>query len=474
MAKIDDATYVKLKNYYGWDAAKASKVKAQLESWKYDSSMDKIMNKLNWNNTYTGFTSTTNKKVTQNTNPGWTGTDLSYVKPSAYYWSWTNWDYQADITKDKNRQQQMKENLWSDMVTNPGLFKNRADYNKYYNYDKRSASQKALLDEFYNNANKYGWDSTEQYYADMASQAATDKNNAKLKRAAETYSTLLPQLNAIRQKMDDRLGPLFDQLQEMQTKYLQDNAYLRKLQMQYNKGMVEAAGNRAAGQAASMWSMMSAQWLSQSAIASSMMWAEKTWVEELNRIQDQHITRMKELSDAEADFKKAYVDWVKWLTDAEQWYLKDWYNSFKVLQDNYDNVYNTMIDEKYAPYEAITWARLSWTVEASQADAKRKANETNYKNWDVTDRLAMIRAYMQSFLWEEANSEKYLSYMRAAAQNSSDLTWAFEYLAKVTWNKKIASVPSTVPPTVVDPDEDNTTTFDFSKISSNSLNKYKK
>ena len=222
MAKIDSATYDKLKNYFGWDTAKANKVKWQLESWKYDDKMDIVMKNLNKNKKgYTNFTNTTNKQVTQNTNPGWTGTDLSYVKPSAYYWSWTNWDYQADITKDKNRQQQMKENLWSDMVTNPGLFKNRADYNKYYHYDERSASQKALLDEFYNNANKYGWDSTSQYYADMASQASTDKNNAKLQKAAETYSTLLPQLNAIRQKMDDRLGPLFDQLQEMQTKYLQ-------------------------------------------------------------------------------------------------------------------------------------------------------------------------------------------------------------------------------------------------------------
>ena len=423
MAKIDSATYAKLKNYFGWDTTKADKVKWQLESWKYDDKMDIVMKNLNKNKKgYTNFTNTTNKQVTQNANPEWTGTDLSYVKPSAYYWSWVNWDYQADITKDKNRQQQMKENLWNDMVTNPGLFKNRADYNKYYHYNERSESQKALLDEFYNNANKYGWDSTSQYYADMASQASTDKNNAKLQKAAETYSTLLPQLNAIRQKMDDRLGPLFDKLQEMQTKYLQDNAYLRKLQMQYNKGMVREANNRAAGQAASMWSMMSGQGLSQSAIASSMMWAEKNLVEELNRIQDQHITRMKELSDAEADFKKAYVDWVKWLTSAEQWYLKDWYNSFKTLQDNYDSVYNTMVDEKYSPYEAIASARVTWAAETLQSTWKTNTKQSIYQ-WakNPTEKRSIV--YNQLYWLLGSNPElfaKFTPYISSAVSQYPD------------------------------------------------------
>jgi hypothetical protein len=49
----------------------------------------------------------------------------------------------------------MAYNLKADMKSNPRLFKNRSDYNKYYNYDKRSPSQKKMLDEFFDNANKY-------------------------------------------------------------------------------------------------------------------------------------------------------------------------------------------------------------------------------------------------------------------------------------------------------------------------------
>jgi hypothetical protein len=49
----------------------------------------------------------------------------------------------------------MAYNLKADMKANPGLFRNRADFDQYYNYKNRSASQKAMLDEFFDNANKY-------------------------------------------------------------------------------------------------------------------------------------------------------------------------------------------------------------------------------------------------------------------------------------------------------------------------------
>jgi hypothetical protein len=86
----------------------------------------------------------------------------------------------------------------------------------------------------------------------MASQASTDKNRKILAKDAATYNKMLPYLDEIRNTINDKLTPLFDNLLENQTKYLQDMAYLRKLQMQYNKGMVEEANSRAAGQSASM------------------------------------------------------------------------------------------------------------------------------------------------------------------------------------------------------------------------------
>ncbi|MBO7694228.1 MAG: hypothetical protein J6T10_16540 [Methanobrevibacter sp.] len=69
----------------------------------------------------------------------------------------------------------------------------------------------------------------------MASEASTDKNKKKLAKAADTYNKSIPYLNEIRQKLNDRLGPVFDKLMDSQTKYLNDMAELRKLQRQYYK-----------------------------------------------------------------------------------------------------------------------------------------------------------------------------------------------------------------------------------------------
>jgi hypothetical protein len=86
----------------------------------------------------------------------------------------------------------------------------------------------------------------------MASQASTDKNMKKYAKDADTYNKMLPYLDDIRNTINGKLTPLFDKLMDTQTKYLQDMAELRKLQRQYNKGMVEEANSRAAGQSASM------------------------------------------------------------------------------------------------------------------------------------------------------------------------------------------------------------------------------
>ena len=383
---------------------------------------------------YTPYTKLTNKRVTQNTNPGWTGTDLSYVQSTDYYNSWIKWDYNADISKDVNRAKQMAYNLKADMKSNPRLFKNRSDYNKYYNYDKRSPSQKKMLDEFFDNANKYGLWATDNFYADMASQASTDKNMKKYARDADTYNKMLPYLDDIRNTINGKLTPLFDKLMDTQTKYLQDMAELRKLQRQYNKGMVEEANSRAAGQSASMWTMMSWQGLSQSAIASSMFWAEEEWVKELNKIQDQHITTMQKLADAEADFKNNYVDLVKWLTTTQVDYLDKWYNSFKSLQDGLDNSYKTMIDEQYSPYEELTRAKVSGWAETLQSTGKSDIKQSEYQWWDTQKRARILYNNLSSILWQSPDTMAKLStYISSAAAQYNDFQTALTSILQKAW-----------------------------------------
>lgn len=412
-------------------------VKKSLSNWTYKSS----------GTNYTPYTSLTGKKATQNTNPGGTGRDLSYVKPTNYYWSWIDWDYGADISKDNNRAKQMAYNLKSDMKTNPGLFANRADYDQYYHYNDRSDSQKKMLDEFFDNANKYDLWATDNLHADMASEASTDKNKKLLAKAADTYNKMLPYLDEIKNKLNDRLGPVFDRLMDSQTKYLQDMAYLRKLQMQYNRGMNEEANARAAGQSASLWTMMSWQWLSQSAIASSMFWAEKAWVSELNNIQAQHIKTMKELADAEWDFTNNWAWVMNNLTSTEQTYLKNWYDNFKTLQDGLDDAYKTLITEKYSPYEELTRAKVTWAAEAENSYGKQTAKQTQYQNWDAGMRRTMLYNNIWAVISDEATMAKLIPYIDQAASSMSDYSQAVNYVVKQLNNKTVNK--SNVNPTTV-------------------------
>ena len=432
----------KLKKYVEWyswswsslNPTGSSKVKVEADWTKSTPTKTTKTTTKTSDTNYTPYTKLTNKKVTQNTNPGWTGTDLSYVQSTDYYNSWIDWDYWADISKDVNRAKQMAYNLKADMKSNPRLFKNRSDYNKYYNYDKRSPSQKKMLDEFFDNANKYGLWATDNFYADMASQASTDKNMKKYARDAETYNKMLPYLDDIRNKIDQRLGPVFDKLMASQTKYLQDMAELRKLQRQYNKGMVEEANSRAAGQSASMWTMMSWQGLSQSSIASSMMWAEKTWVSELNNIQKQHIDTMKSLADAEGDFTNNWAGIVWSLTSQEQWALKDWYNSFKSLQDWLDNSYKTMIDEQYNPYELLTQAKVAGWVETLQSTGKSDIKQSEYQGWDAGKRQRILYNNLSSIFWQSPDTLAKLStYISSAAAQYSDFQTALTSILQKAW-----------------------------------------
>lgn len=372
----------------------------------------------------------------------WTASDLSYMQPTNYYSSWNKWDKSIDITHDYNRAKEMAYNIKQDMITNPKLFTNRDDYNKYYNYEWSHPSQQKLLDEFFANANKYWLWATDNFYADMASQASTDKNQKLLNKAANTYNKMMPYLNEIRNTINGRLTPLFDTLLENQTKYLEDMAYLRKLQMQYNRDMKEASWNRAAGQAASMWSMMSWQWLSQSAIASSMMWAEKTWVEELNSIQDQHINRMKELSDAEKDFQNNYVNMVQWLTTSQVNMLNNWYNSFKTLQDWLDTAYNNMIKEQYSPYEVLTQAKVTWWAETLQSTWKADVKQSEYQWANSTKKRSIIYNQLYWLLSSDPTTfAKFTPYITTAVeQYPNDWEKAVTYVLEKWWVKQDTAV----------------------------------
>lgn len=419
----------------------------------------------------------TGKQTTSNAYTSWQW-DTSYVKDAWYYRQGNNWDYNADIKKDYNRAEQMKSNIKQDSIANPKLFENRADFEKYYHYNDRHGSQKQLLDEAWDNYSKYGLNSTENSYADDASAAATDKNTKKMKVAANTYKDTLPYVMDIRNKLNERLQPVFDQLKNYQAKYLNDMAELRKLQNDYYAGMKREYDALAAWQSASIGSTLSGQWLSQSAIASTVDWVDKNWQSRYNDLMQHHIETLKWLQDSEQTFMNSYGTLMWNLTTAEQWALNDWLKSFKDLRTDLDNVYYKAIDEKYAPYEALTQAKVSGAAETATSAAKTDNKQAQYQWADDTKKRSIIYNQLYWLLsWTDINAfnklEPYIA--NAVAQNPNDWQAAITAVLTKAWIK--SNVINKVVDKIIDtPDtEEQTTTEEETpiSISTNFLDKYK-
>lgn len=432
-----------------------------ISQWKSTDDIKKALSNWTFKN-YTNYTELTGNRVSSNT-AWWKSSDLSYMKPVNYYGSWNKWDKSLNLATNPDRETEIKYNVGQDQLTNTKLFQNRNDFNKYYNYAWSSASQQQLLDELWENANKYWLNSAENYYADNASKVAEDANIGKLQRAASTYSTLMPKVEAIKNKLDERLSPLFDQLQDYQAKYLSEMWELKKLQNDYYTWMRKEYDALAAWQAASVGSWLSWQWLSQSAIASTIDWVNKAWQSRYNDLQEQHIKTLSWLMDSESSFMNNYWTLIWNLTSTEQTYLDKYLTSFKTLKENLDKAYNEADEAKYAPYLASVNAKVTWMNDSATKDATKRTLEADYQWADEATKINYIRSYLKTYFWDDAQVNKYVKYLRAAAQSWNDLNSAFEYLAQVTGNRQIANIPSTIVPEVT-PEWDPNGTTNFNTI----------
>ena len=358
--------------------------------------------------------------------------DTSYVQDAGYWRDWTNWDYNADVSKDPNRASQMMANIKKDATANSKLFNNRADYEKYYNYDKRSNSQKQVLDEAWDNYSKYWLNSAENSMADDASKAADDKNKLKMNRAAKTYADTLPYVMEIRNKLNDRLGPVFDDLKNYQTKYLNDMSELRKLQNDYYAGRKRELDALAAWQSASVGTTLSGQGLSQSAIASTIDWVDKNWMAAYNKLMKEHIDTLRWLQDSEQNFMNWYWTLMWNLSSAEQWALNDWLNSFKDLRKNLDDTYYKAIDERYNPYEVLTQAKVTGAAEWAQSTGKTSNKQATYQWADNTMKKSIIYNQFYGLLANDPESFKKIEPLieSAVAENPND--WQSAVTAVIT------------------------------------------
>ena len=430
--KLIDAKAQADKQYWAWAW---DYIQNALKQWK---SLADIRTGLK-NNQYTKYTNLTWEKAVSNTKPGWTASDLSYVKPSNYYGRWNWWDYNADITKDAERKKQMEYNLKSDMTTNPKLFKNRDDYDKYYNYANRSDSQKKMLDEYFDNANKYELTSDENRTADAASDVAIDKNSELVANARKYYDLNKWIADLIKDRLDDRLKPMFNEIQAMQAQWLDDYSELREMQKKYYKDVKAEYDAAKAWESASLVSQLSWQGLASGIIGNAVAWQDKVWGNRYNELFRNHILTLKDLTDWVHAFMNDVWNTQVNLTNTEKNYLQDWANAMLDLNNWLQWAEDTMTKEMYSPYEELTRAKVTWAAETAQSTWKSTAKKSEYQDWDTDFRRTMLYNNIWAVINDPATMAKLTPYIDEAAASMDDYWLAVNYIVKQLNNKTSSS-----------------------------------
>ena len=345
--------------------------------------------------TYTNYTKLTGNTPTQDGTPSSKG-NTSYVKDAWYHSAGNNWNYKTNINdwsqEAKNRTNEIISHVQADQKTNPGLFAkwSRADFDEYYHYNERDKSQQALLDELYDNANKYWLDSYQNLTADNASQVIMDQNDRIKPLMNDYYNKQKEAADLVKNRLDDRLKPLFNEIQAMQTQWLTDFAELREMQKQYYANVKKEYDAAKAWESASLVSQLSWQGLASGIIGNAVAWQDKVWWTRYNELMRNHIDTLKELTDKTATFMNNIWNTKNNLTNTEQKYLQDWADTMDNLDKFLYDTNKSMIEDEYSPYKAATQAKVEGMNEWLQTQWKRDAKTANYKETDADNRATQI------------------------------------------------------------------------------------
>lgn len=339
----------------------------------------------------------------------------SWVKASQIQnWSkaWDQWDYMADVSKDKNRATELVYNLKQYAETNPQLFKNWNDFKKYFHFDERSTSQQELMQKAFNNYNKYWLNSNENEVADNASQLAAEKWNAKVNQALDTYNKWAANLKKVYDTMSPKYQNLINKYDNLYNKVFDEIAELKKLATDYYNHTKAMYDEQSAGEAAGVESRLSAQWLWYTAIGSATTWVGNQWAKRYNDLMSHYLDDRMKLMQQGWTLQTTILNWMWDLTDKQ----KDLINSYMTwLNDLYkavDQEQQAAIDWIYAPYEAITWAKVTGTAEKAQSQAEKTAGLANY---DAASEKWKVQILLD-YLWVDENTELSWDYYNALLQ----------------------------------------------------------
>lgn len=326
--------------------------------------------------------------------------------------AWNQYDYMADVSKDKNRAREMIGNLKQYAETNPQLFKNYDNFKKFFNYDWRSASQQYILDAAYKNYNKYWLNSNENAVADDASQLASDKWKEKVQIAMDWYNKRAANLKNVYDTMNPKYQKLIDRYDALYNKAFKELDDLKKLANEYYQHTKWMYDEQSAGEAAWVESRLSSQGLGYTAIWSATTWVGNQWATRYNNLMSNHLKTLMELQDKWATIQTTILNWMWDLTDKQAGIVRDYMTWLNNLWDAVEKEQQDAVDWIYAPYEAITWQKVAWTAEKAKTQAEKVAWLANYDAATEQEKVQILLDY----LWVDENTELYWDYYNALSQ----------------------------------------------------------
>ena len=334
--------------------------------------------------------------------------------------AWDQWDYAADISKDVNRAKELLYNIKQYAEKNSQLFKNYEDFKKYFQYDARHPSQQKILDKAFENYNKYWLNSSENKIADDASQLAADKGNERIQNALDWYNKRAANLQSIYDTMNPKYQWLIDKYDTLYEKAFKELDDLKKLANEYYNHTKAMYDEQSAGEAAGVESRLSAQWLWYTAIGSSTTWVGNQWAKRYNNLMKTHLETLMELQDKWATIQTTILNWMWDLTDKQAAIVKDYFTGLNDLWDAVEKEQQDAVNWIYAPYEAITWQKVTSAAEVAWTWAKVQSKNAQYQAMNSVEKRNMIVNNLITIFWEWVDLSSKWPYFNAVAQAVSD------------------------------------------------------
>lgn len=437
MAKLDEKQFVAAlqKGWYSQDAI--NQAVSSYNSWvKTSDIVANLKKSRQWTN-YINTPAGANPNISKNTNKA-TETKVGPVNAIAS-WSrgWDEWDYKANIDNDTDRQKQMLTNIKNYAVSNPQLFENRDEYNKYFKYDWRDPSQQKLLDWSYDNYNKFWLNSNENKVADDRSELAWLKHKDLISNAEQNLADVKANMQPMLDKLEPKYQKIYDAMELELDRIRNDYGKLRELENQYQSNITKMTDQQKAGTAAWVASKLSSQWLWYWAISSAVTWVGNQFARRYNENLDKHIDRLMKLSDNVTNNITSVGTTMGNLTDKEKALMKDYTDKINWYVDWIRQARDAMTNDIYKPYEDISDSYIAGTKEASQTSAKRRNKLADYAEADNLDKRAMVANNLIQYLpeWVSLSDEKapyYQMIEQAVNNNPNDLSRAmYEAISKL-------------------------------------------